>query len=153
MMRKHRLAAWKALSSGLVGASVLTATNEIARRFIPAAPRLDTLGRRALGATLYQISGQRPKEQRLQRWALAGDLLSNTLFYGLVGAGGARHNWRRGGLLGLGMGLGAVLLPPTLGLGRWPTRRKPATKLMTVGWYLAGGLAAAATAALFRQRR
>jgi hypothetical protein len=151
-MRKQRLNAWKALSSGLVGASVLTATNEIARRMAPKAPRLDSLGRRAMAGTLRKFTRKQPEEQKLYRWALAGDLLSNSLFYGLVGAGGPRHNWRRGTLLGLGAGLGALLLPPSLRLGRWPTRRKPATKLMTMGWYLAGGLAAAAAAGMFKRK-
>jgi hypothetical protein len=43
-------------------------------------------------------------------------------------------------------GVGAVVLPGPLGLGRQPTNRARATQVMTVLWYLAGGLAAAAAA-------
>lgn len=136
----------RALGSGLAGALVTTAINETARRTIPAAPRLDTLGRRAIVGAMRQMDIKPPKGKQLQHWALAGDLLFNSLYFGLAGA--QRGSWMRGSLLGLGAGLGAVALPPTMKLGRWPTRRTPATKLMTVGWYLAGGLAAAATAKL-----
>jgi hypothetical protein len=137
----------RTLGSGLAGALVTTAINETARRTIPAAPRLDTLGRRAIVGAMRQMDLKPPKGKQLQSWALAGDLLFNSLYFGLAGAN--RGSWLRGSLLGLGAGLGAVALPPTMKLGRWPTRRTPATKLMTVGWYLAGGLAAAATAKLF----
>jgi hypothetical protein len=43
-------------------------------------------------------------------------------------------------------GVGAVVLPPLLGLGQQPGRRTPWTELMTVAWYTAGGVAAAAVA-------
>jgi hypothetical protein len=52
--------------------------------------------------------------------------------------------WLCGPLLGLGAGLCALALPPLIGLGKKPTRRTRETKLMTVGWYVAGGLATAA---------
>jgi hypothetical protein len=86
-----------------------------------------------------------------RRLALAGDLVSNTLFYSLTGVGEKSHAWRTGGLLGLGAGVGAVTLPPLLGLGRRPTRRTRATKAMSVGWYVAGELAAAATLRLIER--
>jgi len=47
-------------------------------------------------------------------------------------------------LLGLAAGVGAVFLPKHIGLGEEMTARTRETELMTVGWYLAGGLAAAA---------
>jgi hypothetical protein len=77
--------------------------------------------------------------------ALAGDLVSNSLYYSLVGVGDPRHALRRGAILGLLGGLGAALLPPMLGLGRKPVQRTPQTMAMTVAWYTLGGLAAAAT--------
>jgi hypothetical protein len=52
----------------------------------------------------------------------------------------------RGALLGLAAGVGAAYLPPRIGLGEQPGQRPPATQIMTVAWYLAGGLAAAAAA-------
>ncbi len=44
-----------------------------------------------------------------------------------------------------GAGLGAVALPKPLGPGRQPGQRTPMTQAMTVAWYVAGALAAAAT--------
>ncbi len=46
--------------------------------------------------------------------------------------------------LGLAAGAGALVLPKPLGLGEAPKSRRPATRIMTVAWYLIGGLAAAA---------
>jgi hypothetical protein len=142
-----------ALTGGLAGALIVTAVHEAARRVVPGAPRLDTLGRRAIVKGMRRMNLKPPSGAKLQRLALAGDLVSNSLFYGLAGAGAPGGDWLRGSLLGLGMGLGAVALPGTLKLGRWPTRRSPATKVMTVGWYLAGGLAAAAVSHWLRGRR
>ncbi|HEX4947805.1 MAG TPA: hypothetical protein VFZ34_14130 [Blastocatellia bacterium] len=137
----------RALGSGLTGALVMTALHETARRTIPAAPRLDTLGRRAIAEAMREMNMRPPKGTQLQRWALAGDLVFNSLYFGLAGA--SRNNWWRAPLLGLGAGLSAVALPPTLKLGRWPTRRTSATKWMTVGLYVAGGLATAVANTVF----
>jgi len=101
---------------------------------------------RALEAVLDRLDTSSPPEQRLHHWALLGDLVANSVYYGLVGAGSVRHPWRRGTLLGMLAGVGAVVLPGPLGLGRQPTSRTPATQVMTVLWYLFGGLAAAAAA-------
>ena len=49
----------------------------------------------------------------------------------------------RGALLGLGAGLGAVVLPKTLGLNDDATTRTMKTKILTVSWYVIGGLTAA----------
>ena len=122
---------------------MLTLLNESARQFMPAAPRIDLLGQRALARAIESLGGKPPSGQRLRGAALAGDLISNSLYFSLVGAGEAEHRWRRGLLLGLGAGLGTVLLPPLLGLGNRPAGRAHATQAMTVAWYVAGGLTAA----------
>ena len=136
----------QALESGIAGACALTFIHESARRLFPDAPRLDTLGRRAIAKTMESIDLDPPSRDRLQGLALTGDIVFNSLYYGLVGLGNEKRAWLRGSLLGLGAGLGSVFLPKYFGLGKKPTNRKPATRLMTVAWYLAGGLAAAAAA-------
>ena len=138
----------RALGSGLAGAVAVTAVNEIARRTIPNAPRLEVLGMRALAATMRAAGRPVPGEGTLFYETLAGDLLSNALYYSVVGLGGRHGVWGRGALLGLAAGLGAALLPPKLGLGHQPQERTPATQIMTTAWYLIGGLAAAAAAQL-----
>ena len=132
----------KALGSGLVGACALTLIHEAARRFLDDAPRMDVLGMRAVAKTMRAVDVEPPVA--LHEAALVGDLLSNSVYYSLVGAGSREDALRNGALLGLAAGLGAVVLPERLGLGRQPTEDSPQTQLMTVAWYLLGGLAAGA---------
>jgi len=132
----------KALGSGLVGACALTLIHEAARRFLDDAPRMDVLGMRAVAKTMRAVDVEPPVA--LHEAALVGDLVSNSIYYSLVGAGSREDALRNGALLGLAAGLGAVVLPERLGLGRQPTEDSPQTQLMTVAWYLLGGLAAGA---------
>ena len=138
----------KAWAAGVVGAAALTLLHESVRRVRPDAPRMDRLGMRALAGGLRAAEVEPPPEGRLHTLALAGDLLANSLYYSLVGVGPAGKAWRRGIVLGLAAGAGAVVLPPVLGLGSRPSRRTTQTKAMTVAWYAAGGLAAAAASRL-----
>jgi hypothetical protein len=132
-----------AIISGFLGASTLTLIHEGARRAVPNAPRMDLLGMRAIDRSLRQVDQTPPTGVELHRTALAGDLFFNTLYYALVGAGRPERAMTRGVMLGLAAGVGAVVLPGLLGLGTGPSRRTPATAIMSIGWYLAGGLAAA----------
>jgi hypothetical protein len=135
-----------ALTSGLVGASALTLIHETVRRVLPQAPRVDILGMRAIAQGARQVGQDPPSNDRLFRWALLGDLFGNTVYYSLIGLGNPQDAPRRGLLLGLGAGIGAVVLPPLLGLGTDTQARTPLTQILTVAWYLIGGLTAAATA-------
>jgi len=134
-----------ALLGGLAGAVTVTLLNEVVRRQMPHAPRMDVIGERALSGALDAAGVEPPRGDALYRWTMLGDLVSNTLYYSLVGVGARRGGWARGGALGLAAGLGAVYLPEPLGLGRQPGARRPVTPALTAAWYLAGGLAAAAT--------
>lgn len=136
---------WRALGSGLAGACVLNVLHETVRQFVPEAPRVDVLGKRAIAASLRAVGKDVPPDDELYALALAGDVLSNSLYYSLVGAGARESALLRGALLGFGAGVGAVVLPEPMGLGSEPTRRTPATQVMTIAWYTIGGLAAAAT--------
>ena len=131
--------------SGAVGAGTVTLLNEVARRVAPHAPRMDVIGERALAGGMRSAGLQPPRGSALYRWSMAGDLASNTLYYGLVGVPLGTRPLLRGVLLGLAAGLGAAFLPGPLGLGRQPGARPPATQLLTVAWYTVAGLAAAAT--------
>lgn len=75
--------------------------------------------------------------------ALVGDLVSNSLFYGLIGLGKPRTAMMRGAALGLAMGAGAVLLPAPLGADPKTTARTHKTVAQTILWYTLGGLLAA----------
>jgi hypothetical protein len=132
------------MMAGMTGAGALTLVHQMARSMTPHAPRMDVLGMRAMRAAHRQLGVEAPSERALEREALAGDLVANTAWYSLVGAGSRANVWRRGIALGLTAGLGAILLPKPLGLGDPPDAHRPETQLMTVAWYVIGGLAAAA---------
>lgn len=137
---------WTPVAIGAAGAATVTLLNEGMRRIVPHAPRMDVIGMRAIARPMREMDQEPPEGDRLFWLAMAGDLLSNTLYYSLAGVGPEERIWGRGIVLGLAAGLGAAVLPEPLGLGRQPGARWPVTHVMTVGWYLAGGLAAAATA-------
>ena len=130
------------MGSGLVGACALTLIHETARRYIDDAPRMDVVGMRAIARTFRAVDAEPPVP--LHETALVGELVSNSLYYGLVGLGEAEDGVRNGALLGLAAGVAAVYLPEQLGLGRQPAKNSTETNLLTVAWYLLGGLAAGA---------
>src|ERR1044072_2671472 len=132
----------KALGSGLVGACALALVHEAARRYIEAAPRMDVVGMRAIAKTLRAVDVEPPVP--LHETAMVGELVSNSLFYGLVGLGDPEDGLATGAALGLAGGLAAVYLPEPLGLGRQPAKNSTETNLLTVAFYLLGGLAAGA---------
>ena len=131
--------------SGAVGAGTVTLLNEVGRRIVAHAPRMDVIGERALAAGMRSAGLRSPRRSALYRWSMAGDLASNMLYYGLVGVPLGKRPWLRGAVLGLAAGLGAAFLPGPIGLGRQPGARPPVTQLLTVAWYTAAGLAAGAT--------
>ena len=137
----------KALGSGLAGAVALTLIHETARRLAPeTAPRMDVLGMRAIQKAALAVDAEPPVP--LHEAALVGDIVSNSVYYSLGGAGSREDALRNGAILGLAAGIGAVFLPGPLGLGRQPTDT-PTTQALTVAWYLVGGLAAGAAYAAF----
>jgi hypothetical protein len=139
------MAALQALGSGLAGALALTAVHETVRRQRSDAPRMDLLGMQAIAKLLRAGSITPPSPAQLHELALGGDLVSNTLYYSLVARGRPETALARGALLGLAAGLGALALPKPMGLSNMPSNRHRSTQLMTVAWYLLGGLAAGAT--------
>jgi hypothetical protein len=132
-----------ALLAGICGAVALTTVHQLARRVSSDAPRMDVLGERAIAKTIRAAGGQVPAEPVLNRWALAGDLIANSAFYSLVACGRHAQMWQRGVAMGLIAGAGALMLPRRLGLGDAPKSDHLGNQVMTVAWYLIGGLAAA----------
>lgn len=143
----------RALGSGLAGAIGVTVLNQVAKRFLPAAPRLDLLGLRLASAGFRKAGLKPPHGWPIGLVALLGDLFSNSLFFGLVGAGGPRMALLRGGALGLAMGVGAVALPEPLGVGKGPSAGTSRTAAQTIAWYVLGGLLAASTYLLSHRNR
>jgi hypothetical protein len=97
---------------------------------------------RAITKTLRAVDVEPPVP--LHEAALVGDLAANSLYYGLVGLGDPEDGLRNGAALGLAAGLAAVYLPEPLGLGRQPAKNSIETNVLTVAFYLLGGIAAGA---------
>src|SRR6476619_6451063 len=95
------------LAAGFAGALALTALHETARRLRPEdAPRMDVLGMRGLRKLLGKADAPQPDDDALFNLTMAGDILSNGLYYTLVGSG--RHAVARGLALGSLAGVGGV---------------------------------------------
>ncbi|HUR33475.1 MAG TPA: hypothetical protein VM032_06745 [Vicinamibacterales bacterium] len=144
---------FSSLASGAAGAVALTAIHEVGRRQLPYAPRLDVLGMRALRRFVPGFEHDRPRSSRLRRWALVGDLLANSVYYAAVPAKSNAETWTRAAALGLTAGAGALLLPEPMGLGEAPHAERRASQAMTMAWYVAGALVAAAAANAIGSRR
>lgn len=132
-----------ALEGGVAGAAALTLLHETIKKTVPNAPRMDLLAMNALSKGLKIVGARTPNERKLYGLSLTGDLLSNSIFYSFAGIGKKENALARGAALGLVAGLGAVLLPKPMGIEEGASSRTTATKLMTVGLYVVGGLVAA----------
>ena len=137
-----------AVAAGLAGTVTVASLHEALRRVTPDAPRMDLLDLELLRKGLQGIKSKVPGEDRLQRWAVGGELFGDTAYYSLAGVGGRKGVWLRGASLGLVAGVTAVVLPKPLGLPTEPSNKTLGTQLMTIGLYLMGGLVAAVTAQL-----
>ena len=69
-------------------------------------------------------------------------MVSNGLFYSLIGIGRTKKLLLRGASLGLLAGLGAIILPEPFGLDDKPVAKMATTKVLTIGWYVVGGIVA-----------
>ena len=137
----------KALSmigSGLAGAATLTLIHETVRKFDPKAPRMDLLGMQALSRILRATGTQPPSENKLYGWTMAGDLVSNALYYSLAGVGRKKTILEKGIALGVAAGLGALALPKPLNLNQRYSNRTVHTQVLTFSYYLIGSIVAAA---------
>ena len=136
----------RSITSGTAGAVVLTLLHEVARRRIPSAPRMDLMGMRAIRRMAPNLREPQMSSRDLHNLALAGDIVSNSLYYAAIPARSRRATWMRATALGAAAGLGALLVPEPIGLGPPPHSHLRSNQLMTVAWYLAGAFATAATA-------
>ncbi|MBA2305316.1 MAG: hypothetical protein H0W08_22165 [Acidobacteria bacterium] len=136
------------LVSGVAGAVALTAVHQAARAVTDSAPRMDVVGMRALARGADAAGRHTPATHRgLYGATLAGDLICNSAYYSLA------TTYTRGTLMGLAAGIGALVLPERLGLGTPPKSELLSNQVMTVAWYVVGGLAAACTSIWLANRR
>ncbi len=141
-----------ALAGGVAGAVTLNLIHETYRKIDEDAPKIQLIGEEALVKMLKAARLPQPNsEEELYRWTLAGDILSNAVYYSLIGAGKRKGLLKRGFVFGLAAGVGAVFMPEKMGLNSLPTDRTTETKVLTVLWYTLGGLAAASVMRMFKK--
>jgi len=141
-----------ALAGGFAGAIALNLLHETVKRLDPKAPRIDLLGEEALNKTLKNFKAEPLTGNNLYLATLAGDVISNGLYYSLIGLGKERNLWLKGASLGAAAGFGAIEIPKTVGLNDEPVTKTNRTKILTVAWYLIGGLVAAAVIDKFQKK-
>lgn len=133
----------KNLLGGFAGALALNLLHETYKRIDAKAPRVDLVGEEALSKLIEKTGSELLKGDQLYAATLAGDIVSNTFYFSLIGYGNKKSILVRGSLLGLAAGVGALVLTKPLGLSDAPVTRTNRTKALTVAWYLAGGLVTA----------
>ena len=103
----------------------------------------DLLGEEAVAKTTEALGVEAPSGEALTASTFVADLASNAGYYAMIGKGDNDTILLRGAGYGLMAGLGAIGLAKPLGLNESSVARTDETKLLTVAWYLLGGLAAA----------
>ncbi len=130
----------KSIGSGLIGALAVSAVHETIRRILPKAPRMDKLGMQAISILLERAGHKRPSERELYFIAMAGDIISNGLYYSIANSDDKKKTIIKGAALGAAAGFGAVLLPGPLGLKEEYSNKSVQTKALTFSLYLFGGI-------------
>ena len=141
----------KNIIGGLAGAIALNILHQVAAASIKNAPRLDLVGEEALEKGIKKTGLEPPEANTLTAAALAGDLTANTLYYSLIGEGDDKYLLARGAGYGLIAGIGALSVPAHINLDDEPVNKSTKTKLLTMSWYIFGGLVTAITIKALRK--
>jgi len=142
----------KNLIAGFTGAIALNLLHETLKKEKSNVPRIDLLGEEALQKTLMHFGTSIDQKKDLYKATLAGDVLSNTFYYSLIGAGNQAYLWPRALFLGLSAGIGAVKLPEPMGLNPEPVTKTDQVKVLTVGYYVFGAVVTALVLKLLSKR-
>jgi hypothetical protein len=140
------------LLAGLGGAIALNILHESLKKKDKDMPRIDLLGEEALQKTLQHFGGGIDDDNKLYAATLAGDVISNSLYYSMIGKGDPQYVWARAVAYGVAGGVGAITLPKPMGLDEGPVAHTNKTKALTVGYYLAGALVTAGILAALNKR-
>jgi hypothetical protein len=141
-----------ALLGGLAGACAITVLHQVIKnKDEEEAPRMDLLGMESITKLLNKAGVEVPDDNKLYYITMAGDIVSNTLYYSLTGVG-EKKVWFKGPLLGLAAGLGAVFLPKPMGLNEKHSNKTKETQLLSVLYYFTGGIISSAVVKLLGQQ-
>lgn len=128
-------------ASGVVGTATIAALHQASRHLLKDAPRMDVVGEKLIEKGFTRIGRKPPEQTKMLSWAL-GNVGTDTLVFAAVGFGAPKRPVVRGLIVGALSGAAALLLPPKLGISSNYAARTPKTALLTMGFYVAAGLAA-----------
>lgn len=133
------------LIAGFTGAIALNMLHEAIRKQGDNVPYIHLLGEDALNKGLMAVGEPIMNENRLYEATLATDVVSNALYYSLIGTGKSKYIWPKALALGLSAGIGAIKLPEATGVDHAPVARNAQVKALTIGYYVFGALVTALT--------
>lgn len=125
---------YKKILAGLGGAIALNLVHEIIRKNFDNVPEVNKVGEEALNKALETLDMKITDKDQLYGATLAGDVISNGIYYAATATSGFDL------VSGAAAGLGAVLLPNKMGLDDSPVAETNQKKIMTVGYYLFGAV-------------
>src|SRR5262245_33929413 len=135
----------QALGYGLAGAAAAAIANATERRVTPRPSPLGQL------AQLNFLGRRRRFNNLFAKGTVAGNLLSNPIFYNFGRDRSVKRNLLRSALLGVGAGLGSLALPRQK-RSLWGARGgRSGSGMKTIGRLIAGGLVAAAASRLINR--
>lgn len=139
------------LFAGLCGSVALNILHETLKNKRDT-PRIDFLGEQALQKTVRYFGGNITDRDDLYKTTLAGDLISNTIYYSWIAAGKRSAIWPKAIAMGLVAGIGAITLPEPMGLNPKSVAKTDKIKAMTIGYYLFGAVVTALVASAYKSR-
>ena len=139
------------LFAGLAGAVALNVLHN-ALKNKPDTPRIDFLGEQALQKTVRCFGGNITDTDKLYEATLAGDIVSNTIYYSLIASAKPGYIWPKAVTMGLIAGIAAVKLPEPLGLNPKPVAKTDQKKALTIGYYVFGALVTALIASALKRQ-
>lgn len=142
----------KNIIAGFAGSLALTALNEGLKKSGYDVPRVDLLGEEALNKGLSHFDAEIKSEDALFNTTLVSDLVSNAVYYSLIGSGDKKNILSRTLGLGLLAGAGAITVPKHVGLNPQPVTKNQQVKLLTVGYYLFGAIVTGTILALSNKK-
>jgi len=125
---------YKKMLAGLGGAIALNLLHEVVRNNFSNVPEVNKVGEEALNKALDTVDMKITNHDQLYAATLAGDVVSNAVYYATTATSGFNI------ASGITAGLGAVMLPKKMGLDDAPVAETTQKKLLTVGYYLFGAV-------------
>lgn len=124
---------YKKMIAGFAGAVALNILHEVIRKNFKNVPHINEVGEEALLKITDHTSLEIKGENNLYATTLAGDIISNGLYYATT----ATDKDLASGLIA---GIGAVALPQKMGLNDAPVAENFQKKAMTIGYYVFGAI-------------